>query len=128
MAVKKLVITKKKVTKSTDYIPATNKIPGKPAVKKKSSPNKDYGLVRDKLPQRLFGLIKGDGKGQWIAAQVLTPTHHEACIAFQKHFGMMPDLTSKANKDGLQVVELGGMNLPYVQTMRPGMVSQQRDT
>lgn len=102
------------------------KKPPKPPCKKmpcKKTPKQGYGHVRASYPQRLFGLIQADNKGQKIVAQVLTPTKSEAISLFQKDSKWSLLLSDRIQKSSaLQVVELGGLDLPYVQEMKPGVV------
>lgn len=107
----------------------------KPFIKKK--PKKkvhrtESGRVIFPDKMRLWALIQCDDFEQWIAAEVLTMTRTEAIFRFNKHYGYPGStgkvvghtLTGTEHDKYLRVVELGGLNLPYVQKMKPHEVRE----
>lgn len=102
--------------------------PPKPPCKKvdrEKIPNRDYGPTRASYPQKLFGLIRSTKDGQAIVAQVKAPTRSEAIGLFQKHSSWSLLLSDRIQVERAeQVVELGGIDLPYVQAMKPGEIRE----
>ena len=107
----------------------------KPFIKKKSvkkvhRTESGRMIFPDKM--RLWALIQADDYEQWIAAEVLAQTKHEAVFILNNHYGY-PDsrgllegftLTGMKYDKYLRIVELGGLELEYVQKMVPHEVRE----
>jgi len=95
--------------------------------KKKKETRTASGRLIFPEKMRLWALIQSDDSSQWIAATVKAQSRHEATWMFNKHFGYPQKgklldgfcLTGTNRDKYLQLVELGGLDLPCVMEMKP---------
>lgn len=78
---------------------------------------------------KLYGLFQHDSFGQWLCAQVISATIHRAMKIFVDEYSLKLKEISvgKFNqKKDFYILELGGMDLEYVKSMKPNKLLECR--